>query len=144
MKYQRLWKRIRKDVAQVKKESGILVEDGAAQLSRFGDNVSQATDKAKDDLATRVGDGVSQLSEGFEKLTSDTRELVVDAAATVKKDVGHGLSQYNAQAQKVADKVPGGFGKKVSRYPWVAISIGLVVGLLLGVLLRRPAWQASG
>jgi ElaB/YqjD/DUF883 family membrane-anchored ribosome-binding protein len=142
MKYQQLGKRIRKGVAKAKKESGILVEDGAAQLGRFGDTVSRATDKARDDLNTWVGDGVSQLSEGFEKLTGDTRELVIDAAATAKKDVGHGLSQYNAQAQKVADKVPGGFGNTVARYPWVAISIGLAVGFLVGILLK-PARQAS-
>ena len=74
-------------------------------------------------------------------MTGDAKETVADASATVKKDVGHGLSQYNAKAQEVADQVPGGIGKKVTRYPWVAISIALSFGLLLGVLLnpvRRP------
>ena len=117
--------------------------DGAARFSIFEDNVSQATGKAKEDLTTWVEDGVSQLSEGFEKLTGDARETVVGAAATVKEDVGHGLSQYNAKAQEVADKVPGGFGEKAARYPWVAISIALAVGFLLGSLLK-PARQPLG
>jgi ElaB/YqjD/DUF883 family membrane-anchored ribosome-binding protein len=68
---------------------------------------------------------------------------VVGAAATVKKDVGHGLSQYNAKAQEVANQVPGGFGKKAVRYPWVTISIALAVGFLLGSLLK-PTRQPLG
>lgn len=129
--------KVRKDAAKVKKDVSTLVGDGAAQFSRYEDKVSQATGQAKEDLTTWVEDGVSQLSGGFEKLTDEARESVVSAAATVKKDVGHRLSQYNAKAQEVADKVPGGFGKQAARYPWVAISIALVVGFLLGSLLKR-------
>ena len=92
--------------------------------------------KVKKDLTTLMGNRVSQLSKGFEKLTGDAKETVVGAAATVKKDVGHGLSQYNAKAQDFADKVPDGFAKKAARYPWVAISIGLLIGFLLGILLK--------
>jgi len=142
MNDQQLATKVRRDGARVKKDLTTLVEDGTAQISRFEDKVSQAPGKAKEDLTTWVEDGVSQLSEGFEKLTGDARETVVGAAATVKKDVGHGLSQYNAKAQEVADKVPGGFGKKAASYPWVAISIALAVGFLLGIMIkpaRRPA-----
>src|SRR5450759_4543937 len=92
--------------------------------------------KVTEDLSTLLGNRVSQLSKGFEKLTGDAKETVVGAAATVKKDVGHGLSQYNDKAQDFADKVPDGFSKKAARYPWVAISIGLLVGFLLGILLK--------
>ena len=92
--------------------------------------------KVTEELSTLLGNRVSQLSKGFEKLTGDAKESVVGAAATVKKDVGHGLSQYNDKAQDFADKVPDGFSKKAARYPWVAISIGLVVGFLLGILLK--------
>ncbi len=99
-------------------------------MSRLENNVNQVTGKAKDDLTSWVDDNVSQLSDKVEKITSDARETVVGAAATVKKDVGHGLSQYNAKAQKVVDSVPGGFGKKAARYPWVGMSIALVVGFM--------------
>jgi ElaB/YqjD/DUF883 family membrane-anchored ribosome-binding protein len=143
MNDQQLDNKVRKDAAKVKKDVSTLVEDSAAQFSRFGDKVSQATGKARDDLTTRVEDGVTQLSEGFEKMTDDARESVVDAAATVKKDIGHGLSQYNAKLQKAADKIPGGLGKKAAKYPWVAISIALVVGFMLGSLFK-PARQPLG
>lgn len=133
--------KIRLDAAKVKKDLGALVGDSTAQISRFENNVSKATNKAKNDLTTWVEDGVTQVSEGFGKVTGDVRESVAGAAQTVKKDVGHGLSQYNAKVQEVANKVPGSFGKKAARYPWVAISIALVAGFLLGSLLkpgRRP------
>ncbi len=136
MNDQQLDNKVRKDAAKVQKDIGTLVEDSATQISRLGDNVSQATGQVKENVTTWVDDSVSQLSDGFEKLTGDAREIVVDAAAAVKKDVGHGLSQYNAKAQEIADRVPGDFGKKAARYPWVAISIALVIGFLLGSLLR--------
>ena len=143
MNDQQLENKVRKDADKVKKDISTLIEDSAAQFSRFEDKVSQAPGKAKEDLTTWVEDGVSDLSEGFEKLTDEARESVVSAAATVKKDVGRGLNQYNAEVQKVADQIPGGFGKKAARYPWVAISIALVVGFLLGYLLK-PARQPLG
>jgi ElaB/YqjD/DUF883 family membrane-anchored ribosome-binding protein len=61
----------------------------------------------------------------------------------VKKGVEHGLSQYNAKAQEVANTVPGTFGKVVAKYPWVSITIGLMVGFLLSSLLK-PARQPVG
>lgn len=136
MKDQQSENKVHQDADKVKKDLSTLTGDSAVRFSRFEDNLSQATGKAKEDLTTWVEDGVSQLSEGFEKLTGDARETVVGAAATAKKEVGHGLSQYNAKAQEVAEKVPGGFGKKAARYPWVAISIGLAVGFLLGILFK--------
>ena len=120
MNDRQLENKVRQDIARVKKDLNALMGDSAARLSRVEDNLSQITGKAKEDLTTWMGDGVSQLSDGFEKVTGDAKKTVVGAAATVKKDVGHGLSQYNTKAQQVADKVPGGFGKKAGRYPWVA------------------------
>ena len=136
MNDQQFENKVRKDTAKVKKDINTLVGDGTAQFSRFEDDVSQATSKAKEDLITWMENAVSQLSGGIEKLTDDARETMVGAASTVKKDVGHGLSQYNAKVQEVADKVPGGFGEKAARYPWVTISISLVVGFLLRSLLK--------
>jgi len=140
MNDQQLEHKVRQDAVRVKKDLGTLGKDSAALAGRYGDNLSQAPGKAKDDLTAWVEDGVSQLSEGFEKLTDDAKKSVADTAATVKKDVGRGLSQYNAKAQEAADKVPGDFGKKAAKYPWVAISIALVFGFLLGFLLK-PARQ---
>ena len=140
MNNRQLDNKVRQDAVKVKKDLSALMGDSTARFTRIEDNFSQAADKAKADLTAWVEDSASQLSEGFEKLASDAKESVVDAAVTVKKDVGHGLSQYNAKAQEVANKVPGDFGKQASKYPWVAISIALVVGFLLGGLLKpvRP------
>jgi ElaB/YqjD/DUF883 family membrane-anchored ribosome-binding protein len=143
MNDKQLEKKVRRDTAKVKKDLSILEEDSAARLSQFVGNVNQVTDKAKEDLTARVEDSVSQLSEGLEELTDDAKEGVVGAAMSVKKDVRHGLSQFNAMAQNAADKVPGGFAKKAVHYPWVAITIGLAVGLLLGILFK-PAHPTFG
>jgi len=143
MNDQQLEKKIRQDTAKVRRDLKTLADDSTARLSRLESNVNQVTGKAKEDLTTWVDDSVSQLSEKVEKLTSDAKETVVGAAATVKKDVGHGLSQYNAKAQKVVDSVPGGLGKQAARYPWVGMSIALAVGFIVGSLLK-PVWTPQG
>jgi ElaB/YqjD/DUF883 family membrane-anchored ribosome-binding protein len=143
MNDQQLEKKIRQDAAKVRKDLNLLAEHSAARISKLENNVNQATGKVKEDLTTWVDGGVSQLSDGLEKLTSNAKETVAGAAATVKKDVGHGLRQYNAKAQKVVDSVPGDLGKQAARYPWVGMSIALAVGFMVGSLLK-PIWQPVG
>jgi ElaB/YqjD/DUF883 family membrane-anchored ribosome-binding protein len=141
MNDQQFENKVRRDAANVREDIGNLVEDGTAQINRLQDKVSQAPAKAKQDLADWVEENVSELSDNFEKLAGDAKESVVSAAATVKEDVGRGLGQYNAKVQEYADKVPGDFAKKAAIYPWVAISVALLVGFMLGNLLKptRPA-----
>jgi ElaB/YqjD/DUF883 family membrane-anchored ribosome-binding protein len=126
---------------KVKEDLDTLKEDGSMGLGRLEDKVSQSTGKAKDQLTTWAEGGAAQLSRKLETLKGDTMDKVVVAAKTIEQDVDQGLNQYNGKVQDLADQVPGGFSRKVSRYPWVTISISLVVGLLLGMLLkptRRP------
>lgn len=132
MNVQQLEKKVRQDVVKVKKDLLTLKADRAAQLGRFETNVNHTAD----DLTSWAEDSVAKLSLGFEKLTDDARDTAEKTAATFKKDVRHGLRHYNAKAQEVVSKVPGGLAKKAARYPWVAISIALGFGLLLGSLLR--------
>jgi ElaB/YqjD/DUF883 family membrane-anchored ribosome-binding protein len=132
----RINKKTRRDTSRLRKDISTLAGDNTARLGRFGDDVSYAADKAKEDLTTWVEDGVNQMSEGFEKFSGEAKGTMLDAAAAMKKDVGHGLSQYNDLAQEAADQVPGGFSKQAARYPWVVISVGLVIGFLLGRLLK--------
>ena len=137
MNDRKLERKIRQDAAKVKNDVNTLVRDGTERVFRFDENLSQVAE----DLSTKVDEGAAQLSKGLEKLTGDAKEAVVKTTATMMKDVGHGLSQYNAKVKEVAGKVPGGFVDKVASYPWVAISIGLIGGVLLGLLLkpsRRP------
>jgi ElaB/YqjD/DUF883 family membrane-anchored ribosome-binding protein len=109
----------------------------------FENKVNQDINKAKEDVttlredvATLGEDAVTGLSRIFEQLTDETKVMVTDAVMSLNKDVGHGLSQYNAKVQEAADKFPGGFGEKATRYPWVTMSIALAFGVLLGVLLK--------
>jgi len=88
------------------------------------------------DLDSLMKKNASKISQGYEKLKGDAKETLGDAADTVKKEVGNGLSQYNAKAQEYANKVPGDLVDKVTKYPWVAITVGLGIGLLLGGLLK--------
>ena len=141
MNDQQLEKKVRQDADKVKKDLGNLVKDSAARFSRFGDDVGHANGKATKDLTAWVEETVAQLSKGFEKVSDDAKKTVEGAAAVVKKDVGHGLSEYNAKVQDVADQVPDGFAKRVAKYPWVAISIGLAIGFLLGIVIK-PTRQA--
>jgi ElaB/YqjD/DUF883 family membrane-anchored ribosome-binding protein len=144
MSENQLEKKVSQDAEKVQKDLGTLVEDSAARLGKFGDNVSQATVKAKEDVTTWAEDNAAQLSKGFEKISGEAKETLVDTAATVKKDVGHRLNQYNAKAQDIAGNFPDSMlAKKVAMYPWAAIAIGLAVGFLLGFILR-PSQQMLG
>lgn len=100
------------------------------------DKIRQDAKKIKKDFGAVVEDGVSFLSEGFEKLKGEAKETVGSTVTAVKEDVEHGLKQYNETAQKAAEKVPGGFSDFVARYPWVALTAALVVGYRLGRFLK--------
>ena len=88
------------------------------------------------DLDTLMKNKVSKISQGYETLKEEMKETLGDAADNVKKEVGNGLSQYNAKAQEIANKAHEDLGDKVTKYPWVAITIGLGIGLILGGLLK--------
>lgn len=99
--------------------------------------------RVKKDIGTLVEDSVSHVDQGIQEMTSDTKESVVNAAARVTKDVGHGIKRFNTKAQEMANQYLGNVGKKATKYPWVSISIVLVVGFLLGSLIK-PARQPLG
>lgn len=126
-------KKVNQDVDQAKENLATLGEDSLAGM-----------DSIKKDLVTLGDDVVTRLSRKFEQLSDSTKEMVTEAVKTLNKDVDHGLSQYNAKAQDVAAKVPGGFSEKATRYPWVTMSITLAAGLLLGVLLKPAPRQHPG
>lgn len=110
---------------------------------KFVKQVNRDIDKAKMDLAALREDSINGLNRIFEQLTGDTQKTVDMAAKTVNETVGQGLSQFNAKVQDVADKIPGGLGTKAVGYPWVTITLSLVVGLLLGAILK-PRRQLIG
>lgn len=140
MNDRQLDRKIRQDAAKVKKDLGKLAEDSANRVSNIEENIFDATTHAKAGIATWVEDNASKMSRDLEKLTGDAKESMVGAAATLKKDIGHGLSQYNTKVQEMVDKTPGGLGEQAAKYPWVALSITVLAGFLLGMLIRpgRP------
>ncbi len=132
----KLDRKIRRDVSKVKKDLDTLAEDSAARVSKVEKNISDAASHAKAGVTTWVEDNASKMNRDLGKLTGDAKESMVGAAATLKKDIGHGLSQYNSKVQKMVDKAPGGLSKQAAKYPWVALSITVAVGFLLGMLIR--------
>ena len=103
---------------------------------KFAKQVNRDIDKAKIDLVTLRDDSITGLNRIFEQLTGDTQKTVDVATKTINQAIGQGLSQFNSKVQDVADRVPGDLGKKAVGYPWVTITISLVVGAVLGALLK--------
>ena len=118
------------------------IDQTIQDFNSLGENNVTGLAKIKTDLVTLGEDGITGLNRKFEHLADDTKEMVTDTLKTLNKDVGHGLSQYNAKVQDVADRFPGDFGKKAAGYPWVTISVSLAIGLLLGLLLK-PGRQSG-
>lgn len=101
----------------------------------------KSVSNAKDHAVTWVEEGVSNIKEGSQHLMEDAKDTLDKTTRSINKNVKHGLTQYNAKAQEIADNVPGGLGDKVIRYPWVAISVTLFLGIGLGILLK-PSQRA--
>lgn len=106
--------------------------------------IQKDAEKVKKGLNNLMDDGVTQATRGFDKITGEAKKLTAEAkdtlistADSVGKDIGKGLKQYNAKADEIAKSVPGDLGNKVAQYPWVAITIGLAIGLLIGGLFKN-------
>jgi ElaB/YqjD/DUF883 family membrane-anchored ribosome-binding protein len=93
-------------------------------------------DRTKRDLAALKDDTVTGLSWKIGQLTDGPIKSTTEAMKTLNKSIGQGLSQYNTRIQGAVSKVPGDINKKASRYPWVAISMAIFMGLILGVSLK--------
>lgn len=132
MNNQQTENKIHQDAAKIKNDISALVGDSAARLGKFEENLDETITKAKESASTWIDSSVSQMGD----MADETRDAISDAAKKVKQNIGHSFSQYNAKAQEVVDKVPGGFGEKAAKYPWIAISVALTVGFLLGSLLK--------
>ena len=112
------------------------MNDGIFRIYRFENKAGQATDRSEEDQTIWVEDGASQLSRGLENIKDSVMEKVVNAVGTMKKSIGYGSDTSNFKAQNIAVHVLSRIRKKAFRYPWVAISTALVVGFLVGSLIR--------
>lgn len=109
----------------------------------FEKRINRDLDRTKKDLAVLKEDAVSGLSKKFGKIADESRKSATSAAVNLNKSVTRGLDQYNTKVQGLVDNVPGDLNKKIAGYPWVAITTSIVLGLLLGALLKpgRPQLQ---
>lgn len=96
----------------------------------------QSVSNAKDNAVTWVEEGVSKIKDGTHQLMDDVKDTVDRTVKSVDKNVKQGMAQYNLKAQQIADKLPCGIGDKVIRYPWVAITVSLLIGIGLGILIK--------
>ncbi len=99
------------------------------------DRISQDANKMKNDFMQLAKDSTTKINRDIERIACEAQDTVTTRAKSVAKDVGQGLSQYNSRVDNLVAKMPGNINTKASRYPWVALSIVLVVGLLLGVAI---------
>ena len=136
MNDRQLENKIRQDAEKIRQDLHTLGEDSITRLGRLEENAKQAAGKTKEDVNTWVENSASQVSDRFEKLSADARKGLNNAAATARRDVGQGLNQYNSSVQKLADKLPNGLNEKITKYPWVALSVAVVAGFVVASLLR--------
>ena len=119
-----------------KEELAELKNDAVAGMKEFGGKVNKSAENIKKFNTSFIEDGAAQFSRKFDSLKSDAIEKANETVKTIGKDVGHGLKQYNNKVQEMADSIPGDFVKNSTRYPWVTISLTLIVGFMLGFLLK--------
>ena len=98
--------------------------------------LSKDAEEIKEDINTLAEDSVSQVSKDYENIKDEVKTTVNGAIHSVKKEVEYGLSQYNTKAQELANKVHDGLGNEITKYPWVSISIALVIGVMIGGFLK--------
>jgi len=102
----------------------------------FEKRINRDFDRAIRDLAALRDDAVTGLSRKFEQLAGGPKKKAAVAVKALNKSIGHGFNQYNTKVQDVVDRVPGNLSKKAAGFPWVAFTISMILGLLLGTLLR--------
>ena len=136
MSYQQVENKVRQDTEKVNKNSSVLVGDASVHMGRFDKDIDQLTKKVKENIATWVSEGVVNIGEGYGKLKGDVTETAVATVKTVKLKTAAALDQYNTKVQRIVEKLPGDLDTKVSRYPWVAITAALLIGLFLGGVLK--------
>ena len=125
MSYQQVENKVRQDAARVNNNSSILVGDASVHVSRVEADIDQITKKVKENFDTWVSDGVVKIGKGYGKLKDDMTETATATIRTVKVKTAAALDQYNSKVQIIVEKLPGDLNTKVSRYPWVAMTIAL-------------------
>ena len=112
------------------------IDDVKSGYKDIEEKAHHSLSDARDNVVTWVDEGVTNIKDGTHQIMDDAKETLNKTAKSIDKNVKHGLRQYNTKAQEFADQVPGSFGDSVIRYPWVAISLSLLIGFALGFLIK--------
>ncbi len=107
---------------------------------QFENKMEKDGTKVKNSVDSMVGNGLSQLKAEYDEFRGTVKDKASETAATIRKEVNHGMKEYNSKAQEVADRLPFDLNHSVRKYPWVVISLGLIIGFTLGALLK-PSHQ---
>ena len=113
-----------------------VMDDVKSGYKDLEEKTLQSVSNAKDNAVTWVEEGVSKIKDGTHQVMDNVKDTVDKTVKSVDKNVTQGMTQYNKKAQELADKLPGRFGDKVLRYPWVAITVSLFIGIGLGLLIK--------
>lgn len=90
--------------------------------------VRRDADKVKKDIRTLLGHGADRI-ERFE-------DQVSQGSVKAKEDLATWAEDSASQVGDKFEKVTTSLAQQVSSHPWVAISIGLAFGFLLGSLIK--------
>jgi ElaB/YqjD/DUF883 family membrane-anchored ribosome-binding protein len=90
--------------------------------------IRQDVNKVSKDIDTLLGDGAIRLGR-FEAKVSQS-------GVKAKEDLITWVEENTSQMGEGIEKVTDSFAQKISSHPWIAISIGLSFGFLLGSLIK--------
>lgn len=127
--------------AKIKKGMSTLIGNSATQPGQLEGNFYQTANKTNAEINSWIENNALQLQNRYKKLTNHASNSMYDTAYTVINKVDDPFSPFNAKAEEVANIVPGRLGKRAAQYPYVAISIAVIFGFLIGNLLL-PARQS--
>ncbi len=136
MSYQQIENKVHQDAAKMNTGSSFIVGDAFSGFGRFEKDIRRHSREAKNEFLSWFTDESHQTSKRFSKMNEEIKGTAFNVVDTVRKNAGHILEQYNSRVQQTVDEIPGGFGEKIAKYPWVAISATLIVGFMLGGLLK--------
>ena len=113
-----------------------VMDDVKSGYKDLEEKTRQSVSNVKDNAVTWVEEGVSKIKDSTHQVMDNVKDTIDKTVKSVDKNITQGMTQYNLKAQQIADKMPCRLGDKVIRYPWVAITVSLLIGIGLGFLIK--------
>jgi ElaB/YqjD/DUF883 family membrane-anchored ribosome-binding protein len=100
----------------------------------------------KFDNGSKSADTLSKATDTISETMAGTSAKAREAAATLRETMGQASTQVRETADTVrntAQDVPARARETVSAYPWQALVAALILGFIVGLLVRPDRWKAS-